>query len=174
MMSSGLPGRSLWISAGAGFLLSIGIGTLMMASTELVDEATFIGVFLGGVLAGQLALRPLRRAGLAGVLAALLSFFAYFQIVPALIESGIIAPPPEQQPDIYELLFSVVVYVGIFLALGAAGGAIGGYLRGLIRPPRVVVSGRCPNCNSVLPGEAVFCPYCGKRVQGREPAAHQW
>ncbi len=173
MTRPSLPGRSLWISVGVGLVLSVAAGTaVIIAATQFVDEGTFLGAFLGGLLAGQLIFRPLRRAAFAGALVALLSFMAYFQIVPFLIEAAIIKwDIPPSPPDMYWPLFFAAL--GIFLVLGTAGGVVGGYLKGLIRP-RAVVPGRCSNCNAVVPEEAVFCPNCGKRVRRSESASPEW
>jgi len=173
MAMSRLPVRPLWMTVGAGLIVSVAVGTfVIIVATPYVDEGTFLGAFLGGLLAGQFAFRPLRRAGFAGALVALLSFLAYFQIVPFLIEAGIIKwdiPPPP--PETYWPLF--LATLGIFLVLGTAGGVVGGYVKGLIRP-KTVIPGRCQNCNALLPEEAVFCPNCGTRVRRSEPAAHEW
>jgi len=172
MTGSSLPGRSLWVSVGAGVVLSVAAGTLVIiAATQFVDEGTFLGAFLGGLLAGQLVFRPLRRAAFSGALVALLSFMAYFQIVPFLIELAIIRwdiPPPP--PDMYWPLFFAAL--GIFLVLGTAGGLVGGYVKGRLRPP--VIPGRCANCGAVAPEEAVFCPYCGKRVKSTQTPSPEW
>ncbi|MEM2905206.1 MAG: zinc ribbon domain-containing protein [Candidatus Bathyarchaeia archaeon] len=167
------PGRPLWVPVGAGLLVSLVVGTLTtIVNVELIDLGTFVGAFLGGLLAGQMIIRPLRRTAFAGGVVALLSFFAYFPIVPLLIEAGLIElDVPAPDPNTYWALFFGTL--GVFLVLGAAGGVAGGYIKGRTRP-RAVIPGRCLNCNFPIPDEAVFCPYCGKRVERGTPAAHEW
>lgn len=164
------------MSVAVGAIISVSVGSaVMIVTAQALDEGIILGVFLGGLVGGQLTYKPFRRAAFAGALVAFLSLMAYLQIIPFLDESGFITVPPIP-PDIsdQEIWTAFFTLVAVLLVLGAGGGLLGGYLKGLLRPPRATVPGTCSNCNSPVPREALFCPYCGERVQRGDTASSEW
>lgn len=173
MAGSNVPARPLWISVGAGLLLSLAIGTFTtIMSVDLGDMGMFAGAFLGGLVSGLLARGPLRRGAFVGALLALFSFMAYFQIVPFLMDLGMVPLPEEEPLDLFEYLLFLILYGAIFLSAGGAGGAVGAYLEGHGKPQ--FVPGICASCSMSVPEEAVFCPHCGARVRRSKAAQPDW
>ena len=163
MGSTSPPAKSLGFAVLCGLGISVGVGTVLLILNFALSLET--GAFIGGLVAGQLLFIPVRRGGLAGGLAGLLSFPAYLVVIPVIDEAGLLPP----QPDIPEfspilLIVILVIDIAIIAGLGFVGGIVSAYLKSRTTP-LIGDENTCPRCQTPLPHEAIYCPNCGRKVR---------
>jgi len=166
MGSMSPPAKSLGFAVLCGLGISVGVGTVLLILNFALSLET--GAFIGGLVAGQLLFIPVRRGGLAGGLAGLLSFPAYLVVIPVIDEAGLLPPQPGIPEPFYEspilLIVILVIEVAIIAGLGFVGGVVSAYLKSRTTP-LIGDENTCPRCQTALPSEAIYCPNCGRKVR---------
>lgn len=161
-----------------GLLISIGIGTIaLIVAEDIADIGLALGAFLGGLVAGRFAVKPLSggsRGAAVGVLSLLLY---YFFIVPMLYMARLITIPDVELSTL-DLIVAWIITILELVGVGFIGGVAGYYMTAGIKPalkqppevkPTLPSLSRCPRCGSTLPVEAIYCPQCGLKVREIKP-----
>lgn len=160
LVRAGLPGASHW----GVYLGAVGAGVLLMLPTLIGRAATHERpIFLGAVATVGVALSVL-AAGLdsvAGIVAALVIFFAGFNVLEARLPALVSRSAPREGTGAATGIYSSVQFLGTFF-----GGAAGGALAQHAGPQAVLIA-----CLAVIAAWLVVAWNMGEFLPAASPAA---
>ncbi len=160
LVRAGLPGASHW----GVYLGAVGAGVLLMLPTLIGRAATHERpIFLGAVATVGVALSVL-AAGLdsvAGIVAALVIFFAGFNVLEARLPALVSRSAPREGTGAATGIYSSVQFLGTFF-----GGAAGGALAQHSGPQAVLIA-----CLAVIAAWLVVAWNMGEFLPAASPAA---
>lgn len=137
-----------------------------------VSYSTFVGAFVGGLVAAYLLYGKISQAAIAGALSGVLGTPFFLGMSQILLIFEVIPIPPGPNPPLSELQAAVGVIVVTNLIVGALGAVI---LSAVHHPPKELpppppppgsAVGQvryCVQCGAQLPPGAMICPHCNAR-----------